>query len=108
MNTNRIRVILAALALVTMAAPAAHADSNDDLYIAALNKVGAGTSRAPREVLIHLGHTICSDLSSGRTPDAEMKGMFAESNVTEQQAAMLVVASIEFYCPQYKYEIQGQ
>jgi hypothetical protein len=70
--------------------------------------VGAGTNRAPREVLIHLGHTICSDLKRREKPDAEMKGMFAEANITEQQVAMLVVAAINSYCPEYKSELRVQ
>ena len=34
-----------------------------------------------------------------------MKGMFAAAQITEEQAAMLVVAAINAYCPQYKGEL---
>jgi hypothetical protein len=104
---KRIATALTALGLLSALAGVgtAHADDNDDLYIDALNHEGIGTARAPRATLIHLGHTICSDLSNGRTPDAEMKGIFAAAQITEEQAAMLVVAAINGYCPQYKGEL---
>ena len=86
----------------------AQADSNDDLYIRALNAVGAGTNRAPREQLIRIGHAVCSDLNNGKTPIEEMKGLFANVNLTQEQATMLVVAAVDAYCPEYKSELQTE
>jgi hypothetical protein len=103
---KRIATALTALGLLSALAGVgtAHADSNDDLYINALNAEGIG-HRASRDGLIHLGHTICSDLSNGRTPDAEMKGMYGAADLSMHDAAMLVVAAINAYCPQYKGEL---
>jgi Protein of unknown function (DUF732) len=103
-RTGGITALASVAIFAAVSPPPAHAD-DDDLYIASLNHVGAGTSRAPRDTLIHLGHTVCSDLSSGRTADAEMKGMFATADLTVEQAAMIVTAAINFYCPQYKGEL---
>ena len=85
--------------------PVAKADDTDE-YIRVLNAEGIG-HRGSREQLIHLGHTICSDLGTGRTALQEMKGMFASANMSENDAAMLVVAAINEYCPEYKSELDA-
>ncbi len=70
--------------------------------------MGAGTNRAPREQLIRIGHAVCSDLNNGKTPIEEMKGLFANVNLTQEQATMLVVAAVDAYCPEYKSELQTE
>jgi hypothetical protein len=79
----------------------ARADSNDDAYVQALNNEGIG-HRASREQLITLGHTICDDLSHGKSPVAEAMGLYNSADLSQHDAGTRVGAAISAYCARYR------
>lgn len=96
--------LIAALAFAALLGCAsAHADSTDDRFVAALVDEGVGKGIPPAK-LIHLGHTICSDLGKGESVLDAMKGLFT-SGIGARDAGSLVGASIGAYCPQFSSEM---
>jgi hypothetical protein len=81
-------------------APVARADTNDDAYVQALKNEGIG-QRASRDQLILMGHTICKDLSNGKSAVAEATGLYSSADLSEHDAGALVGGAISAYCPQY-------
>jgi Protein of unknown function (DUF732) len=97
------RIAATVFTLLVLSTGTAHADSTDDRFVAALVNEGIGKG-IPPEKLIHLGHTICSDLSHGRSVTDAMKGLYT-SGIGARDAGALVGASIGAYCPQYSNEV---
>ena len=85
--------------------PVARADSTDDRYIQRLTDVGIA-EKAPRDVLIKLGHLICDDMSHGKNPVEDANGLYGAADVSEHNRT-LVGAAVGAYCPQYKDRIGG-
>ena len=85
------------VAVVGMAIPA-HADSDDDAFLAALNK--AGISYKSPDRAIAAGQKVC-DLASAGTSEAEIIKDLHELNpaFTMGKAAEFVQAAASVYCP---------
>jgi hypothetical protein len=90
-------ILLSAVALVGTAVPA-HADGDDDAFIAALNKAGI-TYKSPDRA-IKAGQKVC-DLANAGTSEAEIIKDLHELNpaFTMGKAAEFVQAAASVYCP---------
>jgi hypothetical protein len=95
----RVLLFLAsAVALVGMAIPA-HADSDDDAFLAALNK--AGISYQSPDRAIKAGQKVC-DLANSGTSQLDIVRDVHELNpaFSEAKAARFVQAAASVYCPE--------
>ncbi|MBV8785978.1 MAG: DUF732 domain-containing protein [Mycobacterium sp.] len=95
----RILTFLAgAVALVGMAIPA-HADSDDDAFLAALNKAGITYQNSDRA--IKAGQKVC-DLANSGTSQLDIIRDVHELNpaFTSAKAALFVQAAASAYCPE--------
>jgi hypothetical protein len=81
------------------AAPAAHADSNDNAFIAALN--AKDITYESRAAAIGAGHLVCHDLDLGQTPEQVATDVLQSSDMDSYHAGYFVGASIRAFCPQY-------
>jgi hypothetical protein len=71
--------------------------ADDDAYIAQMTKLGFS---GDRDGMIALAHAICSDRSSGYTPDQLAKVVETKfTNATYQDATAAVSAAESAYCP---------
>jgi hypothetical protein len=92
------------LAAVLFAAPA-HADSSDQSYIDTLTTSGVGCHHGfdcadGDQTMVQIGHAICKELDSGRTDvSVEAQIMRSKPGFGSDQAAALVAAAQQFYCP---------
>ncbi|GAB1816441.1 DUF732 domain-containing protein [Mycobacterium sp. MUNTM1] len=87
-----------AVAFVGVAVPA-HADADDDAFLAALNKAGITYQKPDRA--IKAGQKVC-DLASSGTSEADMIKDLHEFNpaFTMDKAALFVQAAASVYCPE--------
>jgi hypothetical protein len=93
----------ALIAALALAAPAS-ADKTDDFFVKVLTDEGIGKGIPPAQ-LIHLGHTICSDLGNGISMKDEANGLF-KSGIGAHDAGALIGASVGAYCPQHSSEVE--
>jgi predicted Zn-dependent protease len=90
----------AALALAALgSAGVASAISADDAYLNDLSSAGVDV-KSPRAA-IALGHTICSQLDSGRNPVAILSDIAKAGELSDYQAGAIVAAAAGVYCPKY-------
>ncbi len=82
------------------AAPAAHADpNNDDAFIAALS--AKGITYESRETAINSGHLVCHELDLGETPEQVANDVLNTSHLDGYHAGYFVGVSIRAYCAKY-------
>jgi hypothetical protein len=85
-------------------APAAHADTTDDKFLAALEEQGI-IDQASAAHAIEAAHFICDRLDTGESPADVMQDVLRSSNLPEFHTGFFVAQSIYAYCPQHKDEI---
>ncbi|WP_165757849.1 DUF732 domain-containing protein [Mycolicibacter engbaekii] len=76
----------------------AHADNNDDNFVAKLKSVGV--TGAPAD-LIRNAHQVCNGLDNGVTPDALTELFVSQMGFAPARAANFVALSAAHYCPKY-------
>ena len=91
---------------IGLAAPVAHADTNDGKFLAALNAEGITDHISPQHA-IEAGHTVCQKLDAGQTPTQVANDVLNSSTMPAYHAGYFVGASIKEYCPQHMSEVSG-
>jgi hypothetical protein len=84
----------------------AHADTNDDKFLAALKSEGI-TDHISAKHAIEAGHTVCQKLDQGMTPNQVAADVLNSSNMPAYHSGYFVGASIKEYCPQYTPKESG-
>jgi hypothetical protein len=91
-------LLVAALGPLT-AAPIAHADLNDDKFLAAL--IGKGIHFGSPDKAIIAGHEVCDELGNGKQASQVASTVQSNSGMDGYHAGFFVGAAISAYCPQY-------
>jgi Protein of unknown function (DUF732) len=99
-------VVVVALLGSLGAVSTAHADTNDNKFLAALKSEGI-TDHVSPEHAIEAGHTVCQKLDQGMTPTQVAADVLNSSNMPAYHSGYFVGASIKVYCPQYTPEMSG-
>jgi hypothetical protein len=101
----RLVAVVAALFFGTLGAAAtAHADSNDDKFLAAIKSEGI-TDHVSAAGAIQAAHGVCEKLDGGETPAAVAKDVLDNSTMPAYHCGYFVGASIDAYCPQYRSKL---
>ena len=91
---------------IGLAAPVAHADTNDGKFLAALKAEGITDHISPQHA-IEAGHIVCQKLDAGQTPTQVANDVLNSSAMPAYQSGYFVGASINAYCPQYAPKLKG-
>jgi hypothetical protein len=84
----------------------AHADTNDNKFLAALKSEGITDHISP-EHAIDAAHSVCQKLDGGETPTQVANDVLNNSTMPAYHAGYFVGASINAYCPQYMPKVSG-
>ena len=84
----------------------AHADTNDNKFLAALKSEGITDHISP-EHAIDAAHSVCQKLDGGETPTQVANDVLNNSTMPAYHAGYFVGASINAYCPQYTPKVSG-
>jgi Protein of unknown function (DUF732) len=90
---------VALLSLVTIAAPAAHADAVDGNFINALNSRGI-TFSSPQAAIV-AAHQVCDELDGGRAATDVANDVMSQSSLDGYHAGFFVGVSIAAFCPRH-------
>jgi hypothetical protein len=85
---------------IGLAAPIAHADTNDGKFLAAMKSEGITDHVSPQHA-IEAAHAVCQKLDAGQTPTQVANDVLNSSSMPAYHAGFFVGASIKEYCPQY-------
>ena len=78
----------------------AHADTNDNKFLAALKTEGITDHLSPDHA-IEAAHSVCQKLDGGETPTQVANDVLNSSTMPAYHAGYFVGVSIKEYCPQY-------
>jgi hypothetical protein len=95
-----------AMAAIGLAAPVAHADTDDGKFLAALKSEGITDHVSPQDA-IEAGHAVCQKLEAGESPTQVANDVLNSSTMPAYHSGYFVGASIEVYCPQYMAKVSG-
>jgi hypothetical protein len=84
----------------------AHADTNDNKFLAALKSQGITDHVSPNHA-IEAGHMVCQKLDQGMTPSQVAADVVNSSNMPAYHVGYFVGVSIKEYCPQYMSKVSG-
>ena len=105
--TKRLFVAVAVALIGPLgAASTAHADSNDNKFLAAMKSEGI-TDHVSSQHAIEAAHSVCQKLDSGETPTQVANDVLNSSSMPAYQAGYFVGASIDAYCAQYAPKANG-
>lgn len=90
------------LAALATSGPAGAFYSADDAFLADIESVGI-TYDDP-SVAVSNAHAVCDALDAGYAPEDIAIEVLSVNDITIKQAAYVVVASVDAYCPSY-YEL---
>jgi hypothetical protein len=93
-----------AMAAIGLAAPVAHADTDDGKFLAALKSEGITDHVSPQDA-IEAGHAVCQKLDAGETPTQVANDVLNSSTMPAYHSGYFVGASIDAYCPRHKDDI---
>ncbi len=98
-------LVAAAVALIGPlgAVQTAHADTNDNKFIALLQSEGITDHISPSHA-IEAAHSVCSKLDAGETPTAVANDVLNSSTMPAYHCGYFVGAAIKVYCPQFTPE----
>ncbi len=88
------------------AVPTAHADSNDNRFLASLKTEGITDHVSPNHA-IEAAHSVCQKLDGGESPTQVANDVLNSSTMPAYHAGYFVGASIDAYCPQYTAKLSG-
>jgi Protein of unknown function (DUF732) len=107
LRTTRLLIVVVALLFGPLgAAAAAHADTDDQRFLAALKSEGITDHLSPAHA-IEAGHSVCQKLDGGETPTQVVNDVLNNSTMPAYHSGHLVGASIKVYCPQYEPKVSG-
>ena len=84
----------------------AHADRNDNRFLAAMKSEGITDHVSPAHA-IEAAHSVCQKLDSGETPTQVANDVLNSSAMPAYHSGYFVGASIDAYCPQYAPKVSG-
>ena len=101
MATTAFGTAAIALAAVGFAGTAAASavQTGDEAFLGQMQSLGV-TFPSP-QAAVRAGHQVCTELAAGKTPTAVTVQVFRHTNLTPPQAANVVIAATEAYCPQF-------
>jgi hypothetical protein len=88
------------LAALATAGSASALTSADDAFLADIESAGIGYDDA--SVAVSNAHAVCDALDAGYAPEDIAIELLSLNDLTVNQAATIVVASVEAYCPTYE------
>lgn len=91
-------IMLAAVGFAGTAAASA-VQTADEAFLTQVQSLGISFS-SPQEA-VRVGHQVCGELAAGETPIAVTVQIFRQTSMTPPQAAGLVAAAAQAYCPQF-------
>lgn len=95
---SAVAIGLAALSTEgTAAASSVH--TGDEAFLTQMQSLGIAFPSA--QDAVRAGHQVCTDLAAGQTRIAVTVQIFRHTNLTPPQAANVVTAAIDAYCPQF-------
>lgn len=99
--TTAIGTAVIGLAAVGLAGPATArtVQTADEMFLTQIQSLGV--SFPSTQEAVRQGHQVCGELSAGKTPTAVTVGVFRHTNLTPPQAAGMVRAATQAYCPQF-------
>ena len=83
---------------VALSAPAS-ADTNEDVFIAAVDH--QGISYTTEANMINLGHKVCNAFDAGATPQMIAMTIYRSSPWSAYDSGYVTGASVSAFCPQY-------
>ena len=105
--TKRLLIAMAVALLGPLGAvSAAHADTNDNKFLAAMKSDGI-TDHVSSQHAIDAAHTVCQKLDGGETPTQVATDVLNNSTMPAYQSGYFVGASIDAYCMQYAPKANG-
>lgn len=105
--TVRLLVALVIALLGPLGAVAtAHADTNDNRFLASLKTEGITDHVSPSHA-IEAAHSVCQKLDGGESPAQVANDVLNNSSMPAYHAGYFVGASIDAYCPQYTSKLSG-
>jgi hypothetical protein len=97
--TRIVLPALAALATAVAFAAPAHADTNDDVFVATLDNMGIPYTGGHQNAL-RLGHAICQVMDeNGYDVDTMNQAVANNEGLSGNAAAFVVGAAIKVFCP---------
>jgi len=100
MVTRLLVAVAVALIGPLGAVSTAHADTNDNKFIALLNAEGITDHVSPSHA-IEAAHTVCSKLEAGMSPNDVANDVLNSSTMPAYHCGYFVGAAIKVYCPQF-------
>ena len=105
--TKRLFVAIAVALVGSLGAVStAHADSNDNKFLAAMKSEGI-TDHVSTQHAIEAAHSVCQKLDGGETPTQVANDVLNSSTMPAYHSGYFVGASIDAYCPQYAPKVNG-
>jgi hypothetical protein len=105
--TKRLLIAMALAVIGPLGAVStAHADTNDNKFLAALNTQGI-TDHVSAQHAIEAGHSVCQKLDGGESPTQVANDVLNNSTMPAYHSGYFVGASIDAYCPQYMPKVSG-
>jgi Protein of unknown function (DUF732) len=102
----RFLVMAAALLAPLTTVSTAHADTNDNKFLALLKSEGI-TDHLSATHAIQAAHEVCQQLDSGKAPSDVANDVLNSSEMPAYHCGYFVGAAIKVYCPQYTPEEHG-
>lgn len=101
MATTAIGAAAIALAAVGTAGTAAarSVQTADQAFLSQMQSLGV--TFPSTQAAVRAGHQVCTELAAGQTPIAVTVQIFRHTNLTPPQAASVVIAATNAYCPQF-------
>ncbi|BBY38513.1 hypothetical protein MMAN_26470 [Mycobacterium mantenii] len=101
MATTAIGAAAIGLAAVGVAGTAAASavQTADEAFLSQMQSLGIAFPST--QAAVRAGHQVCTELATGDTPTAVTVQIFRHTNLTPPQAANLVIAATNAYCPQF-------
>lgn len=103
MVTRLLVAIMVALLGPLGTVATAHADTNDNKFLAMLRSEGITDHVSPTHA-IEAGHLVCQKLDGGMTPTQVANDVLNSSVMPAYHCGYFVGAAINVYCPQYAPE----
>lgn len=92
--------LAAAAALSLLLAPCAAATTNDNQFLAELHSRGLAADNGDNQVLVVLGHSVCSLMTRNGLSEQQVVDMMAtNTHVTRGDLLFFVQAAERAYCP---------
>jgi Protein of unknown function (DUF732) len=98
----KLTVPVMVAAALSASTAVALADATDDAFIAQMHKLGFTWPSSDDSDIIAMGHQICADRNSGKTPDqiaTDIHSTLGPKGITFADVTSMVSAAESNYCP---------